>query len=62
MRGHLLISIDSSQILTKAARAGITFAKHGGEKVTTYHAVDLCDVSLLCGRRRTQTSRRLALA
>lgn len=37
---HILIPIDGSPISTKAARAGIEFARRVGAKVTAYYAVD----------------------
>lgn len=37
---HVLITVDGSAPATRAAKAGVAFARRIGAKVTVYHAVN----------------------
>ena len=38
---HLLIPVDGSALSRKAVKAGVTFAKEAGARITIYHALEI---------------------
>jgi nucleotide-binding universal stress UspA family protein len=37
---HVLIPVDGSPLATRAAKAGVAFARRSGAKLTVYHAIN----------------------
>lgn len=37
---HLLLPVDGSPVATRAAKAGVAFARRSGAKLTVYHAIN----------------------